>query len=415
MPTAGIRAVKLKVVRLDRETRNRWRHLSHQCKRIRNSVWRRWITWHTSQGNAGEVSHYMVALRNWHADKGNGRGPKPKCAIRPMPPELEKLIRKGIQADYPDVNERPMSLTLQIVLQQLIHTKTVLGSFPKWMAILGDEEGSPASIRPQPIPFNARNAQILLPTNPREPYRLKLRIDRILDPERKIAKSTEDIVVLQVGRGHDKSSSSRAAILEKIAKAEYEFTGSNLVMQPATGQWYVHIAYRIPDCALPVLDPTKVAMLRAATNRPWWLRIDGYNHWLGGKTGRHVAHIRSQLLLQRWSRREAYKHASSARRGHGRKRAVGRVYLLQGRWRDFVKTSNQTVVKRVVEKCIDNGCGHLIYFQPSREMGKRKFLATAGKVPGREDSSGWDWSQVASLLESKCAESGIKVTIHKRP
>jgi len=178
-------------------------------------------------------------------------------------------------------------------------------------------------------------------------------------------------------------------------------------------KWFAHICYQKLKVPKPKLDPKRVAFLRPAKLQPWWLRIDGYHHYVGGRSGKHVAYVRQQLLTNRWSRQEAYQHASSARKGHGRDRAVGKLFKLQDRWKDFVKSANQQLAQQVIELCKAHKCGKLVYFQPIGPARESRFLHTAGKLPDRPDQSSWDWGQVQSILAYKCQQAGVELEVRR--
>ena len=92
---------------------------------------------------------------------------------------------------------------------------------------------------------------------------------------------------------------------------------------------------------------------------------------------------------------------------------MGKIYLLQQGWNDFVKTANNQLVHDVVEKCLEANCGRLVYFQPTGSVRDTRFLHVAGKVPGRMDNTSWGWRQVHDLLARKCEEVGIDFKVCK--
>ena len=68
------------------------------------------------------------------------------------------------------------------------------------------------------------------------------------------------------------------------------------------------------------------------------------------------------------------------------------------------------MTKRVIDICVQENIGTLVYRQPVESERDHLFLARAGKIPGYNDSTGWDWYQVQAQLNYKAAEYGIIVT-----
>jgi len=284
--------------------------------------------------------------------------------------------------------------------------KSSRGAVPRWMRILADDGEYPSSSGVLPIPFDKGNSEIIVPATDNDSFQLQVRVDRIERPERSYATSTKDVCRLRSNR--------QTRILWQIVNGEFVFAGSNLVYYESSGKWLAHIYYQARKGEeKPELESRRTAFLRPALKRPWWLRIDGYHHYVGGRDGKHVAYVRQQLLTDRWGRQESYQHASSARKGHGRDRAVGKIVKLKDRWKDFVKTANQLAAKQAVDLCVSQKCGRLVYFLPIGPVRESRFLHTAGKLPDHRDNSSWDWSQMQSILAYKCQQAGIDLEVRK--
>lgn len=408
MSEGRISVLKFKVIGAEAADRTRWKAIANQVKRLVNALRRKWLYEHTRLGNDRLVREFMDATQAWHKTDPRVRGPKPKCEVKACTPEMQQVIRAYLVANFPDLNSRVNDLALNLAIQRIKTDKASKSSYSRWMRILADDGEFPNSSAPQPIPFDSRNSEIIPPTEKDTDFYMKLRLDRIMSEGRKTATSSVELLKIQT---KGRNCASQTASLRKIVGGEYDFCGSSLVFRESTGEWFVHICYRLPQEAKPDVDPGKVAFLRPAKTRPWFLRINESNFYAGGRSGRHVQHVRRQLLTQRWGRQEAYRYAGSSRKGRGRKRAIGKLYLLQTRWKDFVKTANQQMVKEVLDRCILNGVGTLYYFQPVD--GVSRFLHNAGKVAGRHDSTSWDWYQVGSILQYKCKDLGITLVVKK--
>ncbi len=400
----SINVVRFEVVGLDSATRERWKALAQSVKRVTNCFWRVWLAGHNQAGNPKRVRQYLADLQTWHKD--GAQGEPPVCEVQCLTTEMTSAIRAAVRSEYPELNSRCIELTLQVLGRRLFRMKSSKGAIPRWMRILADDGEFPSSASPMPIPFDKGNSEIIVPTADGEAFQLQVRVDRIERPDRSYASSTKDLCRLR--------SNNQSPILWQIANGELIFSGSNLVYREAKNKWFAHIYYQARErTESPELNARHTAFLRPAQQQPWWLRIDGFHHFVGGRNGKHVAHTRQQLLTDRWGRQESYKHASSARKGHGRDRAVGRIDKLQDRWKDFVRTANQQLAQQVVALCVEHKCGKLVYFQPTGAARETRFLHTAGKSPDRPDNSGWDWGQVGSILQYKCQQAGIKLEIRK--
>jgi len=401
-----IGVVRFQILGLDQATKDQWEFLATAIKRLTNCYWRTWLVAHSLTGNVKRTQQYLADLRAYY--EGKYKGVRPLCEVECITPDIQKRILEEIKSQFPMLNNRCIELAMQRLGKEAFKKKSSKGSVPRWVRVLADDGEFPSSSKPQPIPFDKRNSGIIVPTSDDEEFQLYLHLDRIERPGKKYATSTKQTVRLKT-RGD-----RQTPILWKIARGgEYEFAGSRLVYQESKDRWFAHICYQKLKVGKPKLNKSRVAFLRPARQRPWWLRIDGYHHYMGGRDGRYVAHTREQLLTDRWGRKESYRHASDARKGHGRERAVGRVYLLKSRWNDFVRTANERLVHDVVTKCIETNCGRLIYFQPTGSVRDNRFLHLAGKVPGRVDNTSWGWRQVQNLLARKCEEVGIDFKVCK--
>ena len=393
--------VCLEVVGLNTEVKSRWKMLATTIKRATNCYWRSWLVAHTQAGNVDRIQDYLSDLKAWH--EAGAKGPRPRNEVDPLSPDVVKVITKETKR-YSQINNRCIELVLHMQGLQM-KRKSSKGSVLQWVRMLADDGEFPNSSSPQPIPFDKRNSGIIVPTSDGGDFQLRVRVDRI---ERSGQKPLSTLDVFRLGTRGKKGVRQRE-ILWKVAQgSEYEFCGSRLVYRESKDKWFAHISYRIKKEAKPQLDSKQVAFLRPAKKRPWWLRIRSYHHYLGGKTGKYVAHVRRQLLTDRWDREEMYRYAGSASKGHGRSRAMGKIPLLKTRWKDFVKSSNQQLAHDVIAQCIEKGCGRLVFFRPVGLIAENRFLFTAGKVAGRQDNTGWDWGQVEKLLADKCGRVGIE-------
>ena len=386
-----------------KEARLRWRTIADQCREIVNVIWQQWEVWHVAQGNDIKVQQFATELREYRQKERESR---PKLEVQCMPAVLNKLIRKKITERFPGVHSRVRELLLNITAQRMTG-KDVEGKWNIWVAVLLNRQGRPNSTHDQPIPFDRANTKPLsLVEGKYTNYQLKINLTR-LPSDKKASPSIEDHVQL-------KARGSGAVIMRRIVGGEYKFCGSSIVYHQGKHKWFALVAYNdhVENVENSELDHTKKAVLHPTRKEPWALWIGSRWQWFGGR-GNYVAAARHRLLTQRWSRQETYRHAGSANKGHGRLRALAPIDKLSNRWKDFCKTANHTLTSQVIDYCIDQKVGHLVYLQPCGDKRDTRFLARAGKVEGRTDSTGWDWSQVATMLAYKCKEKGIHLEVRK--
>lgn len=399
---SAISVIRFEIVGLDKETRNRWKSLAQLVKRVTNCFWRWWLVLHTQAGNSQRVRDYLLELQAWH--EAGGQGACPVCEVQCLTNEMTAAIRAEVKSEYPEVNHRCIGLVLQNLGRRAFRMKSGKGAVPRWMRIVADDGEYPSSSKPLPIPFDPSNSRIIVPEEDGKCFCLQLRLDRVERSGMKYATSTKDVCRLL--------SNDQTPLLWQIVNDELSFVGSNLVYVESKNKWFAHIYYQEKKKGpTKELESGRIAFLRPAKGRPWWLRVDGYHHYVGGRDGRHVAYVREQLMTERLGRNESYRHASSARRGHGRERAMGRTQLLRTRWKDFVKTANQRLAQQVMAMCVEHKCGRLVYFLPDGAARENRFLHTAGKKPEQQDNSSWDWRQVRRFLSHKCDQLGIEFEV----
>lgn len=396
-----------------REFKRRAKGLGVLIQQVQNRASFEWLFAHQKAGDHLAARRYMDELSEWRKldARSESRPPKPRCEVYFTTPEIGRAIRASLQQLYPQVHGRCIDLAINRLLKSWEEKKGEQNSnFPQWMQVLADRAGLQAFNKPQPIPIDVKNTKLMPPETDDGPWRLKVRLHRIKIAGRKNAASTPDVLTLRTWtRG--KENKSQVSRLWQIAAGECKFCGSLLVYRPLDNDWEVHLCFRERKFTRADVDPKRTAYLWPARGRPWFLRIDGYNHWVGGKTGKHVYHLRRQLQTQRSSRGEAYRFGSSSKKGHGRKKIEKQRQRLGLRWHDSVKSANHTTAKEVVQLLIDHRCGRLVYFQPRGARRFDRFLATAGW--NHRDPTSWDWSQMGKFLHQKCQAVTIEVVIRK--
>jgi len=371
-----------------------------------NDYYSHWLRLHYAAGNHLAVRAWMVADRIWAAIPKAERPPGKRvpCPVKAMAAEMSRAIYAAIREAHPLVATRPVVLAMNTEGAKLVKTPATKSAYPRWMNVLAGRGEFPSFGRPLPIPIDKACARLIPPPTDAkgENWLLELRPESV-PGEKKLIVHT-----LKIKTGGRKLAGLRDA-LWKISAGEWKFCGSNLVLRD--GLWYAHICYQLPAAEKPVLDPMKIAYLSPAADRPMHLWIDGYPNWLR-RTGRDVLHVRGQLVARRWSNSEAYQNASSARKGHGRNRAMAWREPLRRRWMDFCKTYNERLAADVLSRLKQAGIGKLVWYQPVGERRENRFLAKAGAA-GRNDLRQWDWTQLGGLLARRCEENGVELVVKR--
>lgn len=394
-----------------REVMSRWLELSHRIQQITNEYWKQWLLWHESNGSFAVVRDWYNATLAWHKADSAERGEKPKLSVKPIPSECSKHIYKVLTERYSDIHSRPLTLAVNSIGGLVRSRKAARGSLPGWAAIILSHEALPSSTRMLPIPFDKQNCppSDWIAGENGEPI-VRLRLDRQAPKKgKKVGTSTVDEFAV---RTRTKKALNQRAILERVQSGEYDFKGSSIQYDSKKRKWYLLLCYQTPAKAHSALNPDLEAHLYAEDTHPWVLVVGDREIWING-TGGAVAAVRRQVMSQRASRQNNYHNAGSANKGHGRNRAMGPVFRLSRRWKDFVKTFNHTASAKVVQICLEHGIGTVVYHQPEGDFGSSRFLATAGKQKWVKDSSEWDWFQVGVMLKYKCSDHGLAVVVEK--
>ncbi len=393
------------ILKPTQEMKKRWKKLGIASQIVYNTIWQTWLNEHLKRGSGETVKRYMQDTLNWHNADHATRGPKPKCELKAVDSAISAAIYRAAADATEEMACRPIVLLCNQENGKIVSAKGTNSAFPRWMLILAGLGEFPSASRPLPIPFD--KACCKLTKSDDDNWRMFLRLER----QKRVGKravTIEDECLLKT-RG--KNLGNQLTVLKKIAAGEYDFCGSNLIQKD--GSFYLHVCYRMPPLPKSELDADKQATLTAAECHPWDLAIEDRVMRMGGKIGEYIKSLRRRLILERLSRNESYRHASSARKGHGRRRATENLIVLRKRWQSFVKTTNQQLANDVVLRCVEHRAGRLLYLQPSKEHDV--FVSSAGQVPGRNDASGWDFFQLKTLLERGCEKHGIIFNSEKMP
>lgn len=408
-----MKTYKLEIVGFDdKDKRLALYRLAQRCQEIANRVWQLWECWHVANDSRRKLIEALDADQAWRAADKATRGERPKFAVSCFPAVggvnkvgNARTLRNQIEADiactFGDVHMRVKTLLINKIAQDISTRKAANGKLAAWQAILLNHQARPTFTRPLPIPFDKASSPVgsgVVGAN----GELSIRLHR--DEEGK--SMVERFTLLTKGR-----AAKYIKPIARMASGEWAYKGSSLFYDGRKKKWFALLTCELPAGAEYTPIPDRLAFLRCGHYGPVQLRVGGGRAFLPGfARNKVVGVIRRQLLTQRWSRQSNYRVAGSSNKGHGRGRAIGPVMLLSRRWKDFVKRYNHTMTTAFIERCRREGVAKIMFFQPA---GSGWYLDSAGKVPGREDSTGWDYFQIKTMLAYKSQAAGIEFESRK--
>lgn len=422
-----------------RDVTSRWFEHAEQCQEITNWIWTNWWIWHQQNDSAGKLKAHFAAYREWESrpKKQRKKAGKPKWPVIDVPKELAAQLRADVEAAptsrWPLILGRCRALLLQKIVQRIKAVPAANGgNLPGWVSILFGKQNIPSTERGNPIPFDRANSSLV---HNEKGHSLRVRFTAI-PREGKSADSIQDEVTLRTDR---KRAKSQAKILDRIIaggqrvselmasgverdKAEETvmaeggciFKGSTLSWNSSRRKWFVGISYKqpSPEASSQLVNPDVRATMFPGRDDAVVLVCGDRAFFPLGKA-RHIPAIRKSHVLQLYDRRQLHRHhPSSARTGHGRKRASRPQESLRKSWGNFVKTANERIAREAIKRCMQMGAGTLRFLQPCGDKRDTRYLVYAGKQNDVFDATGWDWYGLAKRLKeySECIEiSGKKV------
>lgn len=435
-----IRCAKFEVYRIlddeNKEAYPLWFELQDQCRKITNTIWSYWFNYHIQNGSEEKIKNwlnkkkewetYKTKLNVWNNKKKRDRGKKPEkprgdskipFPVLSVPKDLSKQIYHVISEGFPNVCARTRTL-IQNQWNSSMKKNAINVPLKIWIAILLGFERIPNSIRDLPIPFDVENGPkknkqsmiLISPNEGNENYVMQLRLYRI-PPKSKV--NGENKTHRFEIRSNGNKVRTEIQKLQRMLSGEYKLKGSKLLWNTSKKKWFVHLSYTLPPKEKVVLDDRKIATLIPHSQHPITLKTpDGRTHWLVGR-GYPVAAIREKIFMTRRNRNNAYRNASVSSKGHGRKRMGNWRWKFEKSWQEFVKRMNNYITTRAVRRCVEDGIGLLVYFQPEGEFSDSRFLSTSGKHEDWNDQTTWGYYQIKKMLEDKCEEAGINFSVIK--
>lgn len=418
--------------------RDMFLQLAKEVQRIHNDVCLFWLHWHVERGNDVTLRRWKAAYVDYkrgitvakelhHERHGDRPGKKAarvqwdreleaaletlsdpgKCPVHPWPNEFGRELWRHVVERHPGVHKTVRNLVTNKLRKTLTNHPQSGGPWKRWIITLAGEGEMPTFSRMMPIPFSVENGT-LKQTDDGD-FRFVLRLNRIPVPGRKMAKATVLTCTLKT-RGRENDFLRK--ILERVVEGEYPRKGSQILRDGEN--WFAELCYQLPPLPKAAVEPNKVGVIRPGLTRPFRLRLNGRTEALR-RRGTLVRYRLRSLSAQFKGRAEAYRKQSSAGKGHGRKRATQswRVKLCRAR-QDFKDSYNKQLCRDVLNRCIREHVGKIVFIQPDGVWKKTRFLETCGKL-GDWDAraSVWDWYQITNLLRRYCEEQGLIFVVKK--
>jgi len=190
----------------------------------------------------------------------------------------------------------------------------------------------------------------------------------------------------------------RKRLLMDLSSGRRKLQDSMLLRRSKGWYWHVPVTFdRQPlsdQCAslLPVVSADQnrrpFDLILPAAERPWGI---GDGRYLLAQVTRLIG-LRKMI---------GYRYRSRDGSGHGRQKIDASVRRRRLQQRNVVSEVRRRAIADVVRQCVRNGCGVLIYREPSLPLRKKCWFDQVGVD--------WDWTRFFSDLKNSSARKGIEV------
>lgn len=195
----------------------------------------------------------------------------------------------------------------------------------------------------------------------------------------------------------DAGEKSKRIIVERIINEEYR-QGALQIVSDRKGKWYCLIPYEFTVDANDSLDPNRIMGIDLGVNKAvYWAISDSWKRgWIDGK---EIDEFRRRVQARRKSIQQQGKYPGEGRIGHGRKRRLLPIEVLQDKEARFRDTTNHRYARRVIEEAVRHKCGGIQMEDLTGINEVSTFLKN------------WTYYDLQTKIKDKAAEFGIKVHI----
>lgn len=199
------------------------------------------------------------------------------------------------------------------------------------------------------------------------------------------------------------------AILDRLIdqNGEYRQRCFEIKEDERTRQWYLYVTYDFPRRPAPQLSTARIVGVDLGFSCPIYVAINNGYARLGRRhfaaLGARIRSLQRQVIRKRREIQSGGKadiSGATARSGHGRKRKLLPISVLEGKIDNAYKTLNHQLSAAVIKFAIDNGAGVI---QIEDLSGLKDELS--GRFIGRN----WRYEELQRFIEYKADEADIKV------
>lgn len=190
---------------------------------------------------------------------------------------------------------------------------------------------------------------------------------------------------------------SKRMIVERILSGEYK-QGAMQIISDKKNKWYCIIPYTFEVKENEDLDFNKIMGIDLGISKAvYWAFSDSAKR--GYIDGKEIEEFRRRVQARRQSIQKQGKYCGDGRIGHGRKRRLLPIEVLQDREANFRDTTNHRYAKYIVETARRNHCGIIQMEQLSGINELSSFLKN------------WTYYDLQNKIKQKAEEFGIKVNL----
>lgn len=199
------------------------------------------------------------------------------------------------------------------------------------------------------------------------------------------------------------------AILDRLVdkKDDYRQRCFEIKEDDRTGKWHLFVTYDFPHQPVPKLSNERIVGVDVGFSCPIYVAINNGYARLGRRhftaLGARIRSLQRQVIRKRRDMQSGGREdisGSTARSGHGRKRKLQPISILEGKIDNAYKTLNHQLSAAVIKFAKDNGAGVI---QIEDLAGLKDELA--GSFIGRN----WRYEELQHFIAYKAKEAGIEL------
>lgn len=200
-------------------------------------------------------------------------------------------------------------------------------------------------------------------------------------------------------------SGGQKRILHQLSAGERKLADSRILLKDNEWYWYVPFIFDQPKILTerqaelsPVLNLTDKDI---RMERPYSLSLPDLKRPWGIGDGRYL--IAQTRRIETLKKMIGYRYRNHEGKGHGRKQVDERKSRCSRHLANIVDEVRRRMIADVVRQCERNGCGTVLYHEPSLPLREKSWFAANGLD--------WDWTKFAANLKNSLARRGIALIV----